>query len=170
MTAVMLATYPETFTAGAMIAGLPYGAASNMWEAAYAMSFGSGLTSKELGENVRGASPGGSWPRISVWHGSRDSTVSPEAGDNLVQQWTNVHAVEGHASSAMTQDGREYSVWFDAHGRRKVEHHVIAGMTHGTPLNTRGPAACGTVGPYLLEIGISSSLEIASDWLAPVDC
>src|SRR5262249_7550505 len=33
MTAVMLATYPEVFAAGAVIAGLPFGVAANMREA-----------------------------------------------------------------------------------------------------------------------------------------
>jgi poly(3-hydroxybutyrate) depolymerase len=33
MTSVMLATYPEVFAAGAIIAGLPYGPATNVKEA-----------------------------------------------------------------------------------------------------------------------------------------
>ena len=33
MTAVMLATYPEVFAGGAVIAGLPYGVATNVREA-----------------------------------------------------------------------------------------------------------------------------------------
>ena len=33
MTSVMLATYPEVFAAGAIIAGLPYGVATNVREA-----------------------------------------------------------------------------------------------------------------------------------------
>ncbi len=33
MTSVMLATYPDVFAAGAIIAGLPFGAASNVEEA-----------------------------------------------------------------------------------------------------------------------------------------
>ena len=33
MTSVMLATYPEVFAAGAIIAGLPYGTATNIKEA-----------------------------------------------------------------------------------------------------------------------------------------
>ena len=37
MTAAMLATYPELFAGGAIIAGLPYGAAANVLEALEAM-------------------------------------------------------------------------------------------------------------------------------------
>ena len=33
MTSVMLVTYPEVFAGGAIIAGLPYGAAANMQQA-----------------------------------------------------------------------------------------------------------------------------------------
>ena len=33
MTSVMLACYPEVFAAGAIVAGLPYGAAANVQQA-----------------------------------------------------------------------------------------------------------------------------------------
>lgn len=166
MTAVMLATYPEDFTAGAMISGLPYGAASNLWEASLAMHFYSGRSGSQWGDKVRNASRCASWPNISIWHGSLDKTVRPGAGEDLVQQWTNVHGVEGFPASCVTDYGRAYRVWYSADGQGKVEHHTIAGMAHGTPLKTDGVTGCCIVGPYLLESGISSSLEIATTWLA----
>lgn len=38
MTSVMLATYPDVFAGGAIIAGLPYGAANNVQQAFENMS------------------------------------------------------------------------------------------------------------------------------------
>ncbi len=166
MTAVMLATYPEVFAAGAMISGLPFGAASNLWEAFCAMNFGCGVNGLEWGDNVRRASPSASWPNVSIWHGSLDETVRPGASDALVQQWTNVHGLNGTPTSGVTGDGRTYLVWCAADGQRKVEYHTIVGMGHGTPLKTGGASGCGTAGPYLIEVGISSSLEIANTWFA----
>src|SRR5215467_14209158 len=56
MTSVMLATYPETFAGGAIIAGLPYGCAASVKEAFEAM-FNERLTSaRALGDRVRAAS------------------------------------------------------------------------------------------------------------------
>ena len=56
MTAAMLATYPEVFAAGAIIAGLPYGAAGNVQQAFESMFQGRARTAKEWGDLVRRAS------------------------------------------------------------------------------------------------------------------
>ena len=53
MTDVILATYPEVFSAGAMISGLPYGAATGPWAAALAMLFDSGIAGRDWGDRVR---------------------------------------------------------------------------------------------------------------------
>src|ERR1700735_1627372 len=56
MTSVMLATYPEVFAAGAVIAGLPYGIATNVREALSGMLRSPARSSQELGTLVRNAS------------------------------------------------------------------------------------------------------------------
>ena len=56
MTSVMLATYPELFAAGAIIAGLPFGVASNVREALNGMFQSPARPAAELGDLVRGAS------------------------------------------------------------------------------------------------------------------
>jgi feruloyl esterase len=165
MTAVMLATYPEVFAGGAVLAGLPYGSAENAWEALRFMSREHPRSGTEWGDKVRGASSSiGPWPCVSIWHGENDATVRPSAGEDLVSQWTNVHGVHGRAAYAKTGDGRNYRVWHSSTGAALVEHHSIAHMGHGTPIKTGGTAGCGQEGPYLLEHGISSSLEIATTW------
>ena len=56
MAAAMLATYPEVFSAGAIIAGLPYGAAGNVQQAFESMFQGRPRTASEWGDLVRRAS------------------------------------------------------------------------------------------------------------------
>ena len=76
MTSVMLATYPEVFAAGAIIAGLPYGTAANVKEAFESMGQVRARSAREWGDLVRAASPHqGPWPRVSVWHGGADQVV-----------------------------------------------------------------------------------------------
>src|SRR2546430_173178 len=53
MTAAMLATYPEVFAAGAIIAGLPYGTAGNVQEAFESMFQGRSHPAKEWGDLER---------------------------------------------------------------------------------------------------------------------
>src|SRR5436190_14254356 len=57
MTSVMLATYPEVFAGGAIIAGLPYGAANNVQQAFENMFQCPPRTAHAWGDLVRGASP-----------------------------------------------------------------------------------------------------------------
>src|SRR5581483_325320 len=76
MASVMLATYPEVFAGGAIIAGLPYGCANNVQQAFEAMFTERGHAPRSLGDRVRSASKHpGPWPKISVWHGTSDPSV-----------------------------------------------------------------------------------------------
>jgi feruloyl esterase len=160
MTVAMLATYPEVFAGGAVLAGLPYGAARNANEAFEAMFQGKSLSAKEWGDKVRAASGGhtGPWPRLSVWHGDRDTTVLPSNAEALVQQWTNLHGLPQTPSAADTVDGYPRQVWRGGDGEIAVEHITVTGMAHGLPLDQ---ARGGKTGPFMLEAGIPSSHHIA---------
>ena len=165
MTSAMLACYPEVFAGGAIIAGLPYGAASNMQEAFAAMVQGVVRTGAEWGDRVRRASEyAGPWPRVSIWQGDADSTVNPLNADEIVKQWRDVHGLGSAPPAIETGAGYRRSVWADAQGRPTIEAIRIAGLAHGAPVATTGPDGCGAAGPFLLEAGMSSSLEIARFW------
>src|SRR6516162_9475322 len=88
MASVMLATYPEVFAGGAIIAGLPYGCAGNAQQAFEAMFTEQGHAAPALGGRVRAAiRHRGGWPKISVWHGTDDLIVKPANGEDIVRQW-----------------------------------------------------------------------------------
>jgi feruloyl esterase len=158
MAAAMLATYPEVFAAGAIIAGLPYGSASNVQEAFESMFQGRPRSAGHWGDKVRRASTHeGPWPRVSVWQGDLDPTVKPANAEGLVAQWRDVHGIDG-APVADRVDGYPRKVW-RRDGVDIVESYTITGMAHGTPLATA--AHGGTAGPFMLEAGISSSYHIA---------
>jgi feruloyl esterase len=161
MTAAMLATYPEVFAAGAIIAGLPYGTASNVQQAFESMFQGRTHTPREWGDLVRRESTHrGPWPRVSIWHGDADATVKPSNADALVQQWTNVHGIDATPVEGKVS-GYPHKVW-RRDGIDLVESYTITGMAHGTPLATGTQnGQCGVAGPFLLEAGISSSWHIA---------
>jgi feruloyl esterase len=165
MTAALLASYPDLFAGGAIIAGLPFGAANTLSEAMGAMMQPKARASAVWGDKVRMASPHqGPWPSISIWHGDTDATVRPASADALIQQWTDVHGLTGAPQKARTPDGRLFDVWLSPTGQPRVENHRIPGMPHGTPIRTGGPDDVGTAGPFLIDIGLSSSLEIALGW------
>ena len=163
MTAVMLATYPEVFSAGAILAGLPYGSAASVREALDAMFQGVTRPAPAWGELVRGASPHrGPWPRISVWHGDADTTVKPTNASEIVKQWNDVHGIAGRPALESKGTGYIRHAWTDDGGRALVESVTIPGMAHGAPLAVGEDAdGYGVAGPFLLDVGVSSTYEIA---------
>jgi feruloyl esterase len=159
----MLACYPEIFAAGAIISGLPYGAAKNVREAFQRMSESADRPAWAWGNLVRAAAPHrGPWPRISVWHGSADTIVTPSNAREIVKQWTDVHGLPAIPSAESLVDGYPRKVWINGAGEELIESYTITHMAHGAPLATGGAEdACGSPGPFLLEVGISSSYHIA---------
>ena len=89
MASNMLACYPEVFAGGAIIAGLPYGAAATVQQAFETMFQSPSRSAREWGDLVRKASPHrGPWPRVSIWHGNADKTVIPSNALEILKQWT----------------------------------------------------------------------------------
>jgi feruloyl esterase len=164
MTSVMLACYPDVFAAGAVVAGLPYGTATNVQQALQAMYQCPTRSPEAWAEAVYRANPDyrGPWPRVSVWHGSADRTVVPTNAQEIIKQWTSVHGLAMTPSIEDTVDGYPRQQWLNAKGDEVIESYAIADMAHGTPLATGDEDfQCGAVGPFLLEAGISSSFHIA---------
>ncbi|RWP80394.1 PHB depolymerase family esterase [Mesorhizobium sp.] len=165
MTSAMLACYPEIFAGGAIIAGLPYGSAKTVPEAFDRMR-GHGMPSeRQLQKALRDASPHqGPWPSISLWHGSADQTVVSSNADAIIAQWRAVHGLDARSTRSEMVDGHSRRVWCNAQGQELIEEYRIAGMGHGTPLDTAGDAALGVGGPFMLDAGISSTWHIARFW------
>ncbi|MEE1656988.1 PHB depolymerase family esterase [Microvirga sp. CF3062] len=166
MTATMLAAYPDVFASGAIIAGLPYHCATSVPEAFECMFQGQTRSAQEWGGLVRNASSHqGPWPKVSVWHGSADATVKPMNAGEIVKQWTDVHGLKSSPSFSETVDGYPRRVWTNAAGEDVIEEYVITGMAHGTPLAVGDDKnSYGAAGPFLLDVGISSSYRIAEFW------
>ncbi|HYZ32960.1 MAG TPA: PHB depolymerase family esterase, partial [Crenalkalicoccus sp.] len=163
MASALLATYPELFAAGAIIAGLPYGVARSIPEAFEAMAGHRIRPAPELASLVRAAAPHrGPWPRVSIWQGEADRTVAPANATELVKQWTTLHGLVDGATRVLVRPGHHISEWADPAGRVVVERHDIAGMGHGVPLAAgEGEGQAGQAGPFLLDVGISSTHAIA---------
>ncbi|MBL6081538.1 PHB depolymerase family esterase [Belnapia sp. T18] len=166
MAANLLATYPEDFAAGAIIAGLPYGAASSMPEAFEAMATGKPRAAADWAALVRAASPHrGPWPRVSIWQGDADTTVRPANAEQLTRQWAALHGTTGAPVESGSGTHRAVA-WRDAKGQVVLEHHTVAGMAHGVPLDASG---IGQAGPYFLQAGIGSTATIAEFFGLPVE-
>ena len=167
MTSALLAAYPDVFAGGAIIAGLPYGAAHSVQEALGAMYHATAKPAAERGNAVRAASPKPQRkPVVSIWHGEADTTVVPANAIESAKQWCDVHGLTDADSRTDQVDGASHRAWHDARGTVQVELYTIKGMGHGTPI---APAAkdgrgVGAAMPHMLNVGISSTWHIARRW------
>jgi len=161
MAAAMLAIYPEVFAGGGIVAGLPYGTATTIPEALDRMR-GHGIPSEhELRRLLRGASTHkGPWPRITIWQGTADQTVAPANAEAIASQLRGVHKLGKAPTHLVAAGSLSKQIWNDDAGNPTIEINMIAGMGHGTPIDD----SLGAPGPYMLDVGISSTREIARAW------
>jgi poly(hydroxyalkanoate) depolymerase family esterase len=165
MANVMLATCPELFSGGALIGGLPYGMASSVDQAFQRMQGRNAPTSRQLRAALANASPASAnWPKISVWHGTRDQTVRPVNATEIIDQWRGPHGATDTPANVESTGGYSRKTWVGADGKAALELYLITGMGHGVPLTAGGKAPLGKPGPYMLETGISSTARIARGW------
>ena len=161
MTAVMLATYPELFAGGAIVAGLPFGAAVNVREALDSMRSAPLKTPRQWGDAVRAASShAGPWPKVSIWHGALDTTVNINNAQASLAQWADLHGLSLTDARQDMMAGAVRLSWGD-----QLEVYTLPALGHGTPIDS---SDLGQAGPFILEAGISSTRKIAEFWgLAP---
>jgi esterase, PHB depolymerase family len=151
--AVMLATYPDVFEAGSIVAGIPYGCAPAT--SPYICMFTTvSKTPAQWGNLVRNAFPGysGPYPRVSIWHGTSDAVVVPGNANSSRDQWTNVWGISTTPTSTSSLPANTTVENYDSGGQTVVRVQRVAGMGHGTPVDP-GSAThqCGAAGAYFLD-------------------
>lgn len=168
MTAALLAAYPSVFNAGAIVAGMPVGAAQNLPMAVLRMRQVDPYKGREaLAEAVRRSAPAHSkniWPRVSIWQGGEDRIVDPGNAQQLAAQWG---AVQGLADTTVVETqglppGVHHRAWGDD-PRPPVELWTIDPMGHGFPIDGTGKNG-SQPGFAVLEAGISATDHIARFW------
>lgn len=162
MAAVVLATYPEVFAAGGILAGVAYRCAESVGDAFGCMGSGRALTAQQWGDRVRAGDPQhtGAFPRVALWHGTADTTVNVVNADHLQTQWKDVHAltVAPVSGSAGNHSWQRWTV----NNAVVLEDHRINGMGHGAPVDPgNGSEQCGTAAPFVLDVDVCSSRWLA---------
>lgn len=169
MAANLLALHPGLFAGGAVLSGLPFGAASSLSEAMTSMQRAKTRPPAAWDALVRDAGVEAGpwprpWPRVSIWHGAADTVVHPDNGTCLADQWLGLHGLQPAHARREDVAHHHRKFWTDATGRVVVEHNVIAGMGHGVAVLGGSSAGPGTADPFHLGVGICSTMEIARFW------
>ncbi len=160
MTAVMMATYPHVYAQGAIMAGIPYGCATDSTQI-MTCEAGKQMLPQSWGDLVRAADPGytGSYPRLAIFQGDSDTVVNPDNTVELMRQWTNVHGADPNAANTDMVGPATRGQFQDAAGANVVETYVVPGMGHGVAIDAAN--GCGVASTLMLDVGLCSSLEAA---------
>lgn len=167
MTPVMMATYPDVFTGGAVMAGIPYKCATTMTDAFTCMSPGVNKTPQQWGDLVRGAYSGysGPYPTLMVFQGSSDYTVKDMNMTELVDQWTNVHGTDQTPEVTGTFRTATRKIYRNSSGKDVVVTYYISGMGHAITVDPgTNQDQGGTTGAYSEDKDIYSSYYAAQFW------
>ena len=141
MTNVMLALYPEVFSAGTAFAGVPYTCFSTTNGSEWNSDCSSGNISKtaqEWGDLVRDANPdfAGPYPRVQLWHGIDDEALDYNNFDEAIKLWTNVH---GLSQTPMATDTPASGITRTRYGgtddHAPVEANSLQDVSHNLPVD-----------------------------------
>jgi poly(3-hydroxybutyrate) depolymerase len=115
-----------------------------------------------------GGRPARGWPKVSLWQGGGDRTVHPANLQELVEQWTALHAIDRAPDAAETVAAYRRQAFADAAGEVRVEAFLLPGLGHAVPVDPGpGPAQCGIVSrhdPHFVDRDVCAALRIASFW------
>lgn len=151
-TNVMLAAYPDVFSAGAVFFGMAYGCADTEEEyfevspTAPCPGQTNTLTPREWGDKIRDAYPGytGERPRVQIWHGGSDPLINVNSLEKQRDGWTDVFGVP-QTPTATSQPAA--GVTKEVYGTGQVETYLVDGMGHEAPIAPGdGIENCGTPG------------------------
>ena len=142
MTELLLAVYPDVFKAGSAFAGMPAGCrGTNETGTGYSGACAGGSvshTAQQWGDIVRNMDPGyaGHRPRVQLFHGSSDTTISPTMLSQAVLEWTNVLGLNASPGTSMTgvQLGMHQATrqqWQNTCGYLVLDTFLSMGGDHG---------------------------------------
>lgn len=164
MTSALLALYPETFQAGAIMSGMPYAAAADLTSALRAMEGKVQLSAEEWGSRVRRQNPGytDSYPALAVFQGMQDDIVDPSNADELAKQWSSLHDFDLQTPIAVDilddNANIKRTVFHDRFGDTVLLRYDIDGLGHAIAVDPgSSPKQGGTTGKFAKDVDFYSS-------------
>lgn len=159
MGAVLLAVAPDVFSRGALIAAAPFACATTAFQSLGCTTTSTNRTAAQWGTLVRLAAGSKRAPRVSLWHGTSDLVVSPDNLQELVEQWTDVNAIDTTPELTTNVGAATRREFKDDAGLTLVESWSVAGLGHGYPVDPS--RACGTASAFHLDVSLCASRHAA---------
>lgn len=148
MTQALMGIYPDLFMAGVGISGVPCGcwaeqytgdtATNGQWSGPCAGGTVT-KTAQQWGDQVRAMYPGytGHRPRLQLWHGDPDSTISYNNMGEAIKEWTNLLGLTTAPSSTdAPASGTTHQVWKNDCDFTVLETFSVKGAGHAVSWDT----------------------------------
>lgn len=164
LTNVMLATYPDRFSAGAPQSSFPYKCALKFEDVEPCCRGAITHTREAWGELARSGFPGyeGRRPRVSIWHGMEDNLLRVVNLEHQRDQWIGALGIDGDPDGVRWADGYAGNVYADSGGTPVVETFAIPRLGHAIALDLRAASPkCGRAGPYADDVHVCAAAWIA---------
>ena len=162
MTSSLLVNYPELFTAGAVVAGIPFPCADGLIKGISCMKNGPSQTVEELASLVEKINPKPvTWPKLSIWTGTNDNIVNPLNSAMLAGLW-------GQLAGAMKdpivdeKPGYRITHWHSG-SHVQVELVEVEDRNHGIMVNPNIMNG-GEASDYLLSSPVSTAKHVVNFW------
>ncbi len=164
MAAAMLAVYPDLFRAGAVMAGIPYGAADGLSSGFAAMKGEVVLTAEEWEERVRKQNQDftGTYPALVVFHGVDDPIVNIINATELSKQWVSLYDLERtepvEESPFEGNERVKRTAFPDSTGRAVIVQYSMSELGHAIAVDPGiGEKQGGAEGQFAKDIDFFSS-------------
>ncbi len=163
MTSALLTHYPRLFSAGVVIAGLPYPCANDLAKAISCMRNGPSQTIEELTLLAKqGNSWVSQWPRLMVITGKQDKVVNPKNSLYLANQWAKLSKQELLKSDKLVSEYQE-TLWQYASNTVQVALIEVNEIGHGLPVDSSIKGRDDS-GNYLFKSSLDSANYIIDFW------
>lgn len=169
LSVAIMANYPDLFQAGSVLAGGPYGMASNPMQAIKAMTNPDELSPKELGDKILAINPQchSPYPKLIVMHGKQDNTVNFRNSEELVKQWLYIYGCNSPDIPVTNYDGHSNIIrhsYTDDNQDEVVVFYEIDDLQHEIPIKPgKMIFEGGKPGKYSSDFGFHSTWHIARD-------
>ncbi|HMB61057.1 MAG TPA: PHB depolymerase family esterase [Xanthomonadales bacterium] len=162
VTAVMLASYPELFSAGAIQSAYPYRCANTFEELGPCSQAQKQLDIEEIADLLLEAAPGYTGPRppVALWHGAGDTLIVPANLDLQLKQWAVALGAVTEKGAEDRIDGQRRVRYPDSEDTVVIETVLVEGMDHAIAIDPDGVRGCGSEAPYIVDVDICAAYWI----------
>lgn len=171
MSIVLLATHPELFQSGAIMAGGAYKIATNAIQAFKVMSGNIDISAEKLTQNIKdqNLTYQGSYPKLIIYQGLEDKIADSKNAEIIINQWAGIHKIDKitdvtEVSFSNVEDITKYQ-YKNSSNETIITYYQIKNLGHKMLINPgEKENEGGKNGFYAVDKDFHSTYQTAKDF------